>query len=162
MLHTHCQLPRFYQQRYLTLFNRLNETVLIPMRMAGFMLHIAGTVCVADYRHELIVKGSLLPGYSQSDYDYMMRIADGAIAATVACLMIVFLSFLFGRSLYSEVNNLLQLSCHMAAGGLLMSLWVNDSHVMRLWQIFYIFSIIPTAVELLFVAATFARGLTMW
>lgn len=162
MIHTASGLPQLVVSRYPTFLRRTNEMLLIPWRTSAIALHIAGLITLADYRKQLIVVSSLGPEYEQSDYDYMLRIANGAIAASVLCLALTTLGFLSGRSIQIPFTNLIHAICHTAAGVLFMCIWAYDAHVMRMWHVWYFFGLVPAVVEVAVVGASVFRGALAW
>jgi hypothetical protein len=162
MIHTASGLPQMVMSRYPTFLSRPNEVLLVPWRTSGIVLHIAGLVTVADYRKTLIVTSSLGPLYEESDYDYMLNLADGAVVASVLCLVLTTLGFLSGRSIQIHVVNLIHAVCHTLAGVLFMCIWAYDSHVMRMWHVWYFFGLVPAVLEVAVVGASYYRGAVMW
>lgn len=160
MIHVGRQVPKIILGR--GFFFRLNESLLVPWRLASFILHCAALLCVADYRHTLIVEGSLLSGFSNDDLDFFMRSANGAIAATILCLVVCMSGVITGRSLRLPGVNLVHCVCHSVGGVLLMMIWFHTSHIERVWHVFYFFSLIPAIIEILSMIFSFLRGFDLW
>ena len=158
MIHIGRQVPRIVVGRGFTSMFRPNEALLVRWRLAAFILHCTALLCVADYRHTLIVKASLLPGYTSEDFDYFYSSAQAAIAMTIFCLVVCISGIATARTLRVTGVNFLHAVCHTSAGVLLLAVWHYTSHVHRLWHIFYVFSIIPSIVELLAVFLSLWRG----
>lgn len=162
MIHVGRQVPRIVLGRGLTSLFRPNEALLVRWRLAAFILHCTGLMCVADFRDTLIRQGSLLDGYSDDDFDFFARSANAAVALTVVCLAISMIGVATARTLRVTGINLLHSLCHTAAGVLLILVWYYTAHIFRLWHVFYFFSIIPATVELLSFTMSWWRGYDMW
>jgi hypothetical protein len=162
MIHIGRQVPRIVLGRGFTSLFRPNEFLLVRWRLAAFILHCTALLCVADYRHSLIVEGSLLPGFSEDDYNHFNSSAQAAVAMTIICLAICVIGVGNARTLRVTGVNLLHALCHTSGGVLLMLVWYYTSHVDRIWHVFYFFSVIPASVEVLAVALSIWRGFDMW
>lgn len=162
MIHIGRQVPRIVLSRGFASLYRPNESLLVPWRLASFILHATALLCVADCRHTLIVESSLLPLYTSDDYEYFARSAQAAVALTVICLAVCVVGIASSRTLRLPGVNLLHCLCHTAAGISLIMIWYRTSHVHRLWHVFYVFSIIPAVAELIAVMFSLGRGGDLW
>ncbi|CUI14066.1 membrane-associated protein, putative [Bodo saltans] len=162
MIHVGRQVPRVVLSRGWTSLFRPNESLLVRWRLAAFILHCTALLCVADYRDTLIVRGSLLEGFTQEDFNFFARSANGAVAMTVLCLAVAVAGIFNARTLRVTGLNLLHALCHTAGGILLILVWFYTAHVHRLWHIFYFFNIIPASIEIFSVVLSYWRGYDMW
>lgn len=162
MIHVGRQVPRIVLGRGFTSLFRPNEALLVRWRLAAFILHCTALLCVADYRDALIKQGSLLEGFSDEDYSHFATSARAAVGMTVICLMVCMLGVANARTLRVTGVNLLHAICHTTGGVLLLMVWYYTAHVHRIWHVFYFFSLIPAAVELISVVLSYSRGYDMW
>ena len=144
---------------YPTVLSKPNELVLIPWRLAALSLHICGLITCGHYRDKLITKSSLAEDYEQSDYDLLYNSSNWALAATIICFFIVSAGFFSGRSTSNEALNLIHAAIHTAGGTLLMCTWYYDGHIVRLWHVWYFFSLIPAGLEMIVNLLSRSQGL---
>lgn len=141
---------------------RVNVALLVPFRLLMWVVHFTCLVLAARASDAMIVTSSLAPGYTQSDYSLLRRTTDLCLAAAFVCLFFNSYGIVSGRTLRFGLSNVLQGACDCAASVLLIVSWQADAHVARIWHVFYVFSIIPTAFELFALLWSFHRGVDVY
>lgn len=149
-----CSVP------YLPLLCRnINQLALIPYRLAMWCVHFSALITAARGSDVMIRVSSLARGYAEADYLFLRQVTNLCLAVSFLCLFFNLWGVLSSRTLRFGVDNLFQGSCHGAAAVLLIVSWQATAHVARIWQVFYIFSIIPTGIEAIVLARSYWLGL---
>lgn len=107
----------------------------------------------------MIRVSSLARGYAEEDYVFLRQVTNLCLATSFLCLFFNLWGVLTSRTLRFGVDNWFQGSCHGAAAVLLIVSWQATAHVARIWQMFCIFSIIPTGIEAITLAHSYWRGM---
>ncbi|EPY30662.1 hypothetical protein STCU_03956 [Strigomonas culicis] len=146
-----------------TFLRRPNESIGIPLRLIFWWVHLVALITAAQAKHQMIVKHSLAEGYSEADYQFLMRVTDLALAGSFLCLCFCAIGVLTARTLRFGLLNLFLALCDAVAGVLLIvCCWDAHTHVARIWHVFYIFSIIPTGIEMGTLLYTYIKGIDMF
>lgn len=145
-----------------TFHRRPNESFGIPMRLIFWFFHLFALVMAAQAKHEMIVTHSLAEGYTLSDYRFLDRVTNLALAASFLCLFFCAIGVATARTLRFGLVNFFLGGCDAAAGVLLLvCCWRAQAHVARIWHIFYVFSVIPTGIEMATLLYTYIKGIDM-
>lgn len=145
-----------------TFFRRFNESVLVPYRLVMWAAHLTALICAAQGSDTMIRQSSLARGYKEEDYVFLRQTAQLCLAASFLCLVVNLWGVFTGRTLRLSLSNVVQGTCDGAAAVLLIVAWNATAHIARLWHVFYIFSIIPTGLELLILAYSYRTGLDVY
>lgn len=141
-----------------TLHRRLNAVLLVPFRVFMWTVHFTCLILATQASEDMIRISSLARGYRESDYRLLRSSTDLCLATSFLCLFFTLFGVVSGRTLRYGLANFFQGGCHGAAAVLLVVSWQAVAHVARLWHIFYVFSIIPTGLELVTLWVSFVRG----
>ncbi|CAG9578314.1 conserved hypothetical protein [Leishmania major strain Friedlin] len=141
------------------IFRNWNRLVLVPYRLAMWCVHFSTLICVTRGSDRMIRVSSLARGYAEEDYVFLRQVTNLCLATSFLCLFFNLWGVLTSRTLRFGVDNWFQGSCHGAAAVLLIVSWQATAHVARIWQMFCIFSIIPTGIEAITLAHSYWRGM---
>lgn len=162
MIHVAVPFPRIVSAHTSQFMMQPNEFVLIPWRLAALGLHVTALLAALDSRKDLIRASALPPEYEEEDYQYLLNSTNWAIAASFICLVVCSTGFFTGRTILNGALNLLHAVCHTVAGILLICMWYNEGHVVRIWHIMYFFALFPAAVETFCMIQSQLQGVDMW
>ncbi|KAG5498631.1 hypothetical protein JKF63_02917 [Porcisia hertigi] len=144
------------------IFRNWNALVLVPYRLAMWCVHLSLLLCVTRGSDHMIKVSSLARGYAEAEYRYLRQVTNLCIAASFLCLFFNLWGVLTSRTLRFGVDNWFQGTCHGTAALLLILSWQATAHVERIWQVFYIFSIIPTGIEAIVLGHSYWAGLELF
>ncbi len=161
--------PQCFNVRVITppLFNwilQANRYLLVNWRLAASVMHFVAILCIASFRHQLVERSFLSPLppnlASTPEYEKAFASLSLAITTTFACLFVCFAStYLCCFTLHMGTMNLLHAGSHTIAAVFLIVTWLWGLHFVRVWHTAYIFSFIPTGIEILVGAMSIIRGL---
>ncbi|KEG11502.1 hypothetical protein DQ04_02561090 [Trypanosoma grayi] len=142
-----------------TFLRRCNVALLVPFRLLMMVVHFTALICAADGSDAMIRNASLLPGYGEDDYIFFRRAADACLAGSFIFLFFNSWGVFTARTLRWGLMNVVHGCCHATAAVLLIVAWSVTAHVARLWHVFFIFSIIPTGLEVIALCESYSRGM---
>ncbi|ORC90947.1 uncharacterized protein TM35_000073710 [Trypanosoma theileri] len=142
-----------------TFIRRLNVMFIIPFRLLMLVAHFTALICASLGSDEMILEASLGPEYTKDEYLYFRRSTDACLAASFLFLFFDCWGIVTARTLRSGLMNTINGCLHAAAAVLLIVAWNATMHVTRIWQIFYIFSIIPTGLEVIALCISYNNGM---
>lgn len=124
--------------------------------------HFAAIICIAQGSDDMIRLASLKEHNRESDYKYMRHATDLCLAASFCCLLVNLWGIVTARSLRYGLMNIIQGAGDAVSTVLLVIFWQANTHVARVWHVFYIFSLVPTICELAVLTYSYRRGIDVF
>lgn len=154
--------PVLLTDYFVTALARSNSTLLVPWRLLAMAVHLTSLITVTDYREEIVRVSVPTAGATQSDIDLVRDSTRLALAATFVCIAVSFFALLTARTLKWEGLNFIVASGHTIAGVLLLHIWLNTAHSVRLWHTFFVFTLPPALCEAVALVSIRMRGAYLW
>lgn len=162
MLVHHVASPEKLINRFPASILRINENVLIPWKMMALGIHFTGWLTVTDYRQQLLQNSVPAEFVVSEDRDLERHSMNVCLALTFFAIFVSAFAFLSARTISIGPINLLSSVGHTVSGILLLLIWNNDAHVVRLWHTFFVFTMVPGLFELIAIVMIRLRGTYMW
>jgi hypothetical protein len=140
---------------------RVNETLLVPWKLLALGVHATGLITVTHYRDTLL--SFVLPdGVSAEDRSLERSSMNVSLALTYICVFVSAFAMLSARTITVGPVNLISAVGHSVSGILLMLIWINDAHVVRIWHTFFVFTMVPALLEFAVTMFIRMKGTYMW
>jgi hypothetical protein len=162
MLSTRRVTPLRFVDHYPTFLSRPNQ-LFVAWRLLGLSLHFTAFLTLIDYRLNLIAN-SLPPlgSFEQVDYEIMRQSTYLALSLTFIAMCVPAFGVLSARTVKMTGLNLWHGVNHTIAGVLLLRVWLETWHSVRVWHIAFIFGFPPAALECIVLLWTRMRGDYIW
>ncbi len=146
MLHT-STTSTFISSRFpASIVCRVNDSILIPLRMGCAAVHFLGFIMIADNKLE-IIKYSLSDPYTQDEYNTAVDDINAALVFTCAFSIVTLMIFLSGVLAKFETLHFIQACLHIGGAALLLKVWDDNLHLNRVWHSMIFFNLIPAVFD---------------
>lgn len=129
--------------------------------MLAMAVHFTGIVTLTNYRNTLY-DAAVPKGVSASDASVALASLNVSLALTYLCIAVSAFAFLTARTVRMEAVNFLSCAGHTIAGVLLLVIWLQDAHMVRIWHVFFVFTMVPALLEFIGLVMTRVRGEYLW
>jgi hypothetical protein len=148
-------------ERYPTLLSRPIDW-LINWRLLSFVALCTMVVTLSRERNVIIRVGSLPEDYTQAEWKQVAESYDLSLAAWYISLFMCILGLFTGRTFHLELPALIHCICHTTSFVMLLLVWRDTAHAVRLWHIWYFFGAPPAFMELFLLVGSRLQGLYHW
>ena len=127
---------------------RVNDGILLPVRMAAAALHcLAFVVCVED--HGALALASVNQTWAIDTYEGLRHEVRSSLAFTFMFLVLTSFIFLTGVLIRWEALHFCQAMLHVGGSALLLAVWRYRLHVDRVWHSALVFNLMPLCIDVL-------------
>lgn len=131
-----------------SLICRVNDSILIPLRMGCAAVHFLGFIMVADNKLDLI-KVSVPDPYTQDEHTTALNDINASLVFTCVFALVTLFIFLSGILARFETLHFIQAALHAGGAALLLKVWSDNLHVNRVWHSMVFFNLIPAVIDVL-------------